>query len=139
VVLADHGQIGVDWDQALVVSEWPDLDEKLLLPPAGEARAAFLYPRVGHLAKVEAFLGQEFSERFAVVRSVEALEADLFGPVPWAQETPGRAGDLLLLARGRALVEQNRTLKGAQVIGRHGGLSPSEMLIPFLAARLDAL
>jgi hypothetical protein len=139
VVLADHGQIRVDWDRALVVREHPALDEKLLIPPAGEARATFLYPRVGHLEAVEAMLRRQFSDRFAVVRSADALEVGLFGPAPWAGETPFRVGDLLALARGPALIERDRTEKGTRVIGRHGGLSPAEMLIPYLAVRLDAL
>ena len=139
VLLADHGQVSVDYEQALIVREQPPLDDGLLLPPAGESRAAFLYPRAGRLAEVESFLRREFSENFATVRSAEALDAGLFGPPPWAEETAGRIGDLLLLARGSAVIEWERSEKGARILGRHGGLTAAEMLIPYLAVRLDAL
>ena len=139
ILLSDHGQVSVDPDQALIVTEHPRLDDGLLLPPAGESRAAFLYPRAGRLEEMEALLRNQFADRFALLRSAEALEAGLFGPPPWSMETPGRIGDLLLLARGQALVERGRDARAMGIIGRHGGLSPAEMLIPFLAVRLEAL
>ncbi len=103
VILADHGQTTVDTSQALIVEEEPLLDQALLLPPTGEARAAFLYPRAGRSVEVEALFEDELRDRFALLKSAEALEAGLFGLPPWHERTRERAGDLLALARGGAL------------------------------------
>jgi hypothetical protein len=138
VLLADHGQATVDYGRSLFLSEHPVLDRALLLPPAGESRAAFLYPRAGRLDDVRASM-EQFVDRFATVLSADALEAGLFGPQPWLPDTPMRVGDLVSVAREPVVIENQRDARRAQIIGRHGGLTPEEMLIPYLAVRLEAL
>jgi predicted AlkP superfamily pyrophosphatase or phosphodiesterase len=139
VLLADHGQVTVDATQALIVEEELLLNRALLLPPTGEARAAFLYPRAGRTEEVEGLMLNAFGDRFALLKSSEALDAGLFGSPPWHPETPYRVGDYLALARGRAFIERSRHERAMRLVGRHGGLSPAEMLVPFLAVRLDVL
>lgn len=139
VLAADHGQVRVDHDQALYVNEHPALQRGLLLPPTGESRAAFLHARTGRLAAVRAMLEQQTAGRFATLSSPDALEAGLFGACPWTEETAQRAGDLLLVARGGAFVGRDREDVPSLPLGRHGGLTPEEMLIPYLAVRLDAV
>jgi hypothetical protein len=71
-----------------------------------------------------------------ILDSGEALEAGLMGK-PICDEAYARAGELLVLPRDdHALqqVEPNVTL-----LGRHGGLSEAEMLVPLIGARLEAL
>ena len=114
------------------------LDRALLLPPAGESRAAFLYPRAGRLEDVRASMDQ-FADRFATVLSADALQAGLFGPQPWLPDTSMRIGDLVSIARQPVVIENQRGARGAQIVGRHGGLTPEEMLIPYLAVRLETL
>jgi len=138
VLLADHGQARVDYGRSLFLSEDAALDRGLLLPPAGESRAAFLYTRSGRLDDVRASMDR-FADRFATVLSADALQAGLFGPQPWHPETPLRVGDLISVAREPVVIENERDAKRAQIVGRHGGLTPEEMLIPYLAVRLDAL
>jgi hypothetical protein len=43
-------------------------------------------------------------------------------------------GDLILVARGNAYLWWAD--KEDQLLGRHGGLHPEEMLVPFLGARI---
>jgi len=139
VLMSDHGQASVDPDQALFVNEHPVLKKDLLLPPTGESRAAFLYPRTGRVDAVRALLEEKLGHRFATVSSMDALEAGLFGTRPWTEQTAERVGDLITVARGQALIECDRKEGGLRMPGRHGGLTPDEMLVPYLGVRLDAL
>jgi len=73
---------------------------------------------------------------FAMLDAPVALKAGLFGPGAPADEAPARLGDLLAIARADHYLD--RLDRRRRLRGRHGGLSPEEMLIPWLAVRLDA-
>ena len=65
-----------------------------------------------------------------------AVAAGLFGPAELPPESRNRLGDLLLLAcDGSRLIPAGET---ADHRGEHGSLTPEEMLVPLLMARLDA-
>ena len=76
-------------------------------------------------------------EAFVTLTREQVLASGLLGPGPEYAETSHRLGDLIGLARGNHyLARDQRQLK---MMGRHGGLSPREMLVPLLGVRLDAL
>lgn len=63
------------------------------------------------------------------------VRGGLFGIGSPAPESLARLGHFIVVPRGlHYLDRQDRRLK---LRGRHGGLSPDEMLVPWLAARLD--
>ncbi len=136
LLMSDHGQVPIDYERGVFVDEHPSMEQALLLPPAGESRSAFLYARPGRLQAVQSDLAA-MSDRLATLPSEEALAAGLFGTGPVAPETPLRIGDLLACARGRTVIEADRSYERSRIVGRHGGLTPDEMLIPYLAVRLD--
>ena len=81
-------------------------------------------------------------DRFALLHTDEALEAGLFGPVAALTPTSRvRLGDALLIARNgnRLTMKKEEKEEGHQLRGHHGNLTPDEMLVPLLVARLDAL
>jgi len=87
-------------------------------------------------------LAGHLADRFALLHTEEALEAGLFGPVEAL--TPAsrvRLGDAWLIARdgNRLTMKKEEKEEGYQLRGRHGSLTPDEMLVPLLVARLDAL
>jgi hypothetical protein len=69
-----------------------------------------------------------------VLDAVYAVEAGLFGGGRRHPRLLDRLGDLLVVSLGDAYlwwgVDEN------PILGRHGGLSEDEMLVPFLAAAL---
>ena len=136
LLTADHGQIGIPPEQAISVKEHPPLEQNLLVPVMGESRAAFLYPRSGRAEAITSYLEQEFASAFTVLRSADALEAGLMGR-PVSDEARARAGELLVLPRGNHALQQDRP-KGP-LVGRHGGLTAEEMLVPLIGVRLEAL
>jgi hypothetical protein len=136
LITADHGQILVPPKQILIASQDPGLSRHLLVPIVGESRAAFVYPRPGRAGAVRDYLEREFPGWFVVLDSVEALEAGLMGR-PIADETYARAGELLVLPRGNHALQ--RAPLQVTLLGRHGGLTLDEMLVPLIGVRLEAV
>ncbi|MCJ7718139.1 MAG: alkaline phosphatase family protein [Anaerolineales bacterium] len=135
ILTADHGQITTDKEnQHFDLSQHPVFTEMLHLLPTGENRLAYLYIKPGRTEAVKEYIQSTWPEQFALIDPEEAVKAGLFGP---GDPHPGiydRLGDLIVAAKGNAFwwwANQENPL-----IGRHGGLSEDEMLVPFLAARL---
>lgn len=136
LVTADHGQIRIPPEQIVTASEDPALNPHLLVPIVGESRAAFVYPRPGRSEVICRHLAEAYPGWFTVVDSTQVLDAGLMGK-PIADETYARAGELLVLPRGAHALQQVKA--NVSLIGRHGGLTPDEMLVPLIGARLEAL
>ena len=135
VITADHGQTSTPPERAVQLADHPALQQMLLLPPAAEPRAAYLYVRPGQAEAVGAYVAEHLADRFVLLETEQALAAGLFGPGEPSLEIRARLGDLLLLARNdsRLLV----TEEPVEFHGHHGSLTPEEMLVPLLMVRLD--
>ena len=135
LITADHGQISTPPERVVQLSDHPALQRMLLLPPAGEPRASYLYVRPGQAESVRAYVAEHLADRFIVVEMEQALAAGLFGPGEPAPEVRARLGDLLLLATddSRLLVKE----EPVPFHGHHGSLTAEEMLVPLLMMRLD--
>jgi predicted AlkP superfamily pyrophosphatase or phosphodiesterase len=136
LITADHGQINVPPEQILDADQDPELSQHLMMPVMGESRAAFVHPRPGRSKAVRDYLEASYPDWFIVRDSVEVLESGLVGK-PIADETYARAGELIVLPRGTRALQQ--TQPSVPLVGRHGGLTPEEMLVPLIGARLEAL
>jgi hypothetical protein len=134
LITADHGQIYVPPAGIVTADEDPDLASQLLVPVSGESRAAFLYPRPSRAAAIVEHLEKAYPDWFTVLESRQALDLGLLGS-PVYDESYARAGDLLVLPRGSHALQQS--LPRVSLLGRHGGLTAEEMLVPLIAARLD--
>lgn len=64
------------------------------------------------------------------------LDSGLLGRGPVMPAVPHRLGDLVAVAREDWILYDRP--KEPDLIARHGGLTPAEMLAPLLLARLDA-
>lgn len=137
LITADHGQAYAPPEQATLLTEHPTLRNMLAVPPSGESRATYLFVRHGRVDDVRAYFAEHLPGKFVLVNSAEALAAGLFGPGTPAPETPFRIGDLLALARGQNTLQRGD--KRPRLKGRHGGLTPEEMLAPLIGVRLDAV
>jgi hypothetical protein len=135
IITSDHGQTTTPPERAVHLSDHPALGQTLLLPPAAEPRAAYLYARPGQTERLRAYVTEHLADRFLLLPMEQALAAGLFGPEEPAPESRTRLGDLLLLARNdsRLIVEK----EPVPFHGHHGSLTPEEMLVPLLMVRLD--
>ena len=136
VLTADHGQIATPIDAFYELRRHPAITRRLHILPTGENRLAFLYPRPGQIEAVREAIERTWPRQFTFLDPSYAVQQGLFGPGQAHPRLLDRLGDLILVSRGSAYLwwsDQDNPLSG-----RHGGLSPDEMLVPFLAARLDA-
>jgi predicted AlkP superfamily pyrophosphatase or phosphodiesterase len=136
LLTADHGQICVPPEHVLIANQDPELSQHLQVPILGESRAAFVYPRPGRAQAIRNYLESAFPGWFVVLDSIQALAAEFMGQ-PITGETYARAGELMVLPRGTHALQ--RAQAPVMLLGRHGGLTSEEMLVPLVGTRLDAL
>lgn len=135
ILTADHGQITTDKSaDEYDLKNHPDFTDMLHLLPTGENRLAYLYLKPGKMDAAREYIQSAWPDQFAVFSPEDFLQADLFGPGPLHPRALERMGDLIAAARGDAFWWW--AAKPNPLTGRHGGFSPQEMLVPFLAGWL---
>lgn len=135
LLTADHGQIDAPPSEAVFLRDHPELRNGLMMDFTGDPRAAYLTVRNGDYSHVRDYMASRLGREFHVLDSQEALRAGLFGSGNPAPEAQYRIGDLVALPHGRKFFYDEDDAPRMQ--GRHGGLSPQEMLVPLLISRLD--
>ena len=133
-IIADHGQITTTRNPKYELHNHPDLVDSLHLLPTGENRLIYLYPRPGRVKQVIEYFDKTWPQSFSLIPSEKALKGGLFGPGSPAVEARDRLGDLIAVSQGDAYLWW--ASKENPLLGRHGGLSQQEMLIPLMAIRL---
>ena len=137
-ITGDHGQIETPAEMAFNLDEHPHFKELLLMRPAGEARTPYLYLRQGCVETAQAYLEEHWSEAMVAMRPAQALTSGLLGPRPHAPEVARRLGDLLLTMRkGHTFLTGRESAMARHMRGRHGGMTATEMEMPWLGFRLD--
>lgn len=135
ILTADHGQIATDpGDNRYDLNNHPRFTEMLHMKPTGENRLAYLHVKPGMIKSVKEYIQNAWPGGFAVFDTGTALEEGLFGTGSPHPDIHNRLGDLVAAAK-----RDHYWWWGAKpnpLIGRHGGLSSQEMLVPFLAGYL---
>jgi len=134
VLLADHGQIKSQPDVHYDLNNHPNLVRRLHIMPTGENRLASLFPRPGQTEAVREYVERTWPGQFMFVDPSFAVECGLFGPGELHPQLFDRLGDLILISKGESYLWWSP--KTDHLLGRHGGLSADEMLVPFLAVEL---
>ena len=134
IVTADHGQINTPLEKRIFVEDHPELLKLLLMRAAGEPHSAYLYARQGQTQRILEYVREHLSYAATALDAQEALHAGLFGPPPFAGEVDSRIGDVIVTMRdGYSLLSREVDEFLAALVGRHGGLTPAEMEVPFCA------
>ena len=134
ILLADHGQIVSQPDTHYDLSNHPDLVRRLHIMPTGENRLLSLFPRPGQTEAVQEYIERTWLDQFMCLDASFAVECGLFGR---GEPHPGlydRLGDLIVISLGESYLWWSP--KADHLLGRHGGLSADEMLVPFLTVEL---
>lgn len=134
LMMADHGQIKTRPDRHYDLSNHPNLVRRLHMMPTGENRLAYLFLRPGQGEAVREYIARTWPGQFSFLDPIFAVESGLFGPGELHPRLFDRLGDLILVSKSEAFLWWSS--KSDHLMGRHGGLSADEMLIPFIAADL---
>ncbi len=137
LLAADHGSMPTPISPRYDLANHPELLSYLVMKPTCEHRLAFFYIKPGFEKEVRGYIERTWPGEFLLLNSQDALDAGLFGQMPFKAQTPDRVGDLIAAAKGQAYFWWAPTLN--HMHGRHGGLSRQEMLVPFLAVPLGHL
>lgn len=134
ILTADHGLAATPPDRHLELRHHPRLNEMLVMSPSGEVRLPFLFLREGQRAAAEQYIQKNWPARFKIMSAGQAAESGLFGPGSLHPRLKERLGDLILIPQG----DHGRNYlyfqeKDNLLLGRHGGFSREEMLVPFFA------
>lgn len=138
ILTSDHGQSQTE--NVFFIKDMPRILEHLIIPPAGDSRATFLFIKQNKVDEVKGLLQQELLG-FKIFYSDEMLNKGFFGMPKTNEEKiilEERIGDLTLVATGQNAIlypysekDRERSKKGS-----HGGLSLDEMLVPLFIFKL---
>lgn len=131
LITADHGHLHTPKLPQYELRNHPDLLDCLVMLPSGEARLPFVYLRPGCEERFLRYLESAWPGEFTVIPSGQAIKSGLFGPGEVYRRVPERAGDFLVVPRGGGywwFANRDNPL-----LGRHGGMSRTEMLVPLLS------
>lgn len=139
ILLSDHGMLATPPDPFYELRKHPALERRLHMLPTGENRLMYLYPRPGQIGAIREYIERTWFGRFTVLDSAYAVHNGLFGEFEKHQGAMHprlleRVGDLIVYPGPEGYLWWAQ--KENFLLGRHGGLHPEEMLVPFLAARL---
>jgi len=136
LVTADHGQVDTGPADLIDLADHPDLADCLALPLCGEPRAAFCYLRAGREGRFLDYCRDPLGDLVEVHASPDLVAAGYFGlgrPHPRFHE---RVGDYCLLPQGHRILRQALPFEEPKtLIGQHGGLTRTELLVPLCAMR----
>jgi len=130
LLVADHGL-----QTSLIKPEYNirsnlSIKQDLVMYPSGENRLAYFYARAGRLESLREKLLNLFPGELTILNSAEAVQKKLFGLEDPYYRTWDRVGDLLTISNADAYFWW--AMKENRLMGRHGGMSPDEMLIPLI-------
>ncbi len=131
LVTADHGQIATPQDPRFELKHHPALLDQLMMSPFGESRLAYLLPHGRQTEKLIDLFQRNWPGLFDLRPSAEWAAAGLFGPPEnWHPALLNRIGEWTAAALGSAYLWW--APKENHLLGRHGGLSREEMLVPLI-------
>ena len=130
VVVADHGMVDSPEDARLDVDEVPEMRDGVALL-GGEARFRHVYCSAGAVDDVATTWRSVLGSTATVVTRQEAVDEGWFGAVD-ARVLP-RLGDVMVACHGdSAIVSTVDFPYEKSLVGLHGSLTRTEMLIPIL-------
>lgn len=130
LLTADHGHISTPKDPALEVRRHPELLNCLAMLPSGEARLPYAFVRPGREERFTEYVRHTWGGRFKAAPAAEFLASGLLGNRGFYEKLPDRLGDYVVIPEEGAYWYFG--YKENPLLGRHGGLSRTEMLAPLL-------
>ncbi|NMB53278.1 MAG: alkaline phosphatase family protein [Leptolinea sp.] len=128
VLSADHGLQASTILPQYDLNRYKEFTDLLQIMPTGENRLPFLHVNPDKQEQVKAYIDEKWPGKFQVISGEAVISSGLFGNGSIYEETKSRIGDLVVFPCKDAYwwwaPKENR------LMGRHGGLSRDEMLVP---------
>ena len=131
LLMADHGQITTTINDEFNLSHHPQLIKHLIMLPSGESRLPYLYTRKDAETPFREYLHNTWGDTFTMAPARTVLGSGLFGNGDVYQGTIDRLGEWVIFPKDNAYWWWVN--KENHLLGRHGGFSEEEMLVPFSA------
>jgi hypothetical protein len=136
LVCADHGQVDRGPGDLIDLGDHPVLSDYLALPLCGEGRASYAYVRSGCEGPFLDYCAGPLGGLVDLYPSRLLREWGYFGTGPAHPRFAERVGDYCLLPTGNRIIRQWLPFEERHhLIGQHGGLTESEMLVPLCLLR----
>jgi len=138
LMTADHGV--AETKKTHYLKDAHEVMSKLVLPPVGDSRAAFLFSKTNQQDELDKAFRRNI-EGFRLFSSAELINKGAFGQTTNLEELKEKVGDFTALAiKDNGLqypfFEDDRF---HPMQGTHGGMTREEMIIPFLSIKLSEL
>ncbi len=137
MITADHGHVHTVPARRRTFNGCARLLELLERPPFGDSRLPYLQAAEGRLDEVRGLVTQTFGDIATTVTAEEALRMGWFGIGDVHPEAYSRLGNLIVPVVNGWKLGYRYNKDEHESIGCHGGVDPEEMMVPFIAARLD--
>lgn len=138
LLTADHGQS--ETSEVYFLKDIPDIRDHLVIPPVGDSRATFLFPKNDEGDQLrEAF--EKKIKGFKLVYSKELIKRGAFGSTGNQSKLQEKVGNTVALGIGNKAILYPYSEKDREKSkrGSHGGMSANEMIVPLLSLNLSKL
>lgn len=130
VLTADHGHILTPKEADYELRNHPRLLDTMVMLPSGEARLPYVFLRPGREATFLDYVAKTWGGRFTPMPAEQFLASGVMGDGARHPDLPNRIGDCVVIVEEGAY--WYFPPKENPLLGRHGGLSRTEMLVPLL-------
>lgn len=133
IVTADHGLIDTSPDRILKISDYPAIQECLILPLCGEPRVPYCYIRPSKKEQFDIAVADHLGAYCDRYNLSDVLNRPLYGLGKRNPKIFDRIGDEILIMKENYILTDNiLNEKSKDFIGYHGGLTKDEMLVPLI-------
>ena len=147
IVTSDHGQIEASPNDTIYLNKYKELKEALQegrkgkpILPTGSPRDVFIHVKPEKIEKTLCFLSDKLDSKAKVMTTNEAIKLGLFGTGKLKKRFLDRVGDILILPyKNNTIWYEHIKGEKVQLLSYHGGLSESEMLVPFAITKFSEL
>ena len=128
LITADHGQIFSPPAENIDLSNIPEISRHLLTP-LSDLRAPYIYSKTSDTLQK----ALEKLPNVVTLKKEEAIKVGLFGNNQIKETLKDRIGDFVLIIKDNKNYSYLSPPEEINLIGKHGGLSEEEMLVPLFA------
>lgn len=147
LITADHGQYPIKPEKTIYLNNFGEISKNfkrsrngIPIPPSGNPRDIFLHIADNKIDETLITLKNLFGNIADIIKLDHEMIERLFGKEKEHPEFANRLGNILILPKGGKSIWYEYTPgKKVEYYGHHGGLTPDEMYIPFIASKIDRL